>query len=137
MRRDGDDLRLSASDLMRFMACRHATRLDLDCLNGIGPEPAEDTEDAALLQRHGDAHEARHLARLEAAGRCVVGSRRTACLSWTGRGDPSRRWSAGTDVVFQGAFAGGSWGGWCDFLERVERALGARRLVTTRSPTPS
>ena len=33
----------------------------------------------------------------------------------------------GAEVVFQGALAGGAWGGWSDFLERVERpsALGA------------
>ena len=29
--------------------------------------------------------------------------------------------SAGPEVVFQGAFLSGNWGGWSDFLERVER----------------
>src|SRR5690606_5114637 len=29
--------------------------------------------------------------------------------------------AAGVDVVFQGAFLSGNWGGWSDFLERVER----------------
>ena len=34
--------------------------------------------------------------------------------------------AAGPEVVFQGAFLSGNWGGWSDFLERVERpsALG-------------
>ena len=60
---------LSASDLMRFAGCAHATTLDLARMK---PAPAGDSEDAELLQRHGDAHEARHLARLRAAGRGVV-----------------------------------------------------------------
>ena len=63
---------LSASDLMRFAGCAHATTLDLARMRGTGAAPAGDSEDAELLQRHGDAHEARHLARLRAAGRGVV-----------------------------------------------------------------
>jgi uncharacterized protein len=63
---------LSASDLMRFMGCAHATTLDLAYMRGTGPEPRDDSEDAALLQKQGDAHEAAHLARLNAAGRGVV-----------------------------------------------------------------
>jgi uncharacterized protein len=55
MKWEGDLIRLSASDLMRFMACAHASALDLDYLHGRGPQPAKDSEDAALLQRHGDA----------------------------------------------------------------------------------
>jgi hypothetical protein len=69
MQRDEYGVRLSASDLMRFAGCAHATRLDLGRLDGHGSAPAADSADAALLQRHGDAHEARHLARLRAAGR--------------------------------------------------------------------
>lgn len=56
---------LSATDLMRFTGCVHATTLDLAHMRGTGPEPGDDTEDAALLQKQGDAHEAAHLARLK------------------------------------------------------------------------
>lgn len=63
---------LSASDLMRFSGCAHATTLDLAWMKGVGSAPADESEDAELLQRHGDAHEARHLARLSDAGRGVV-----------------------------------------------------------------
>ncbi|GAB4275514.1 MAG: TM0106 family RecB-like putative nuclease [Pararhodobacter sp.] len=115
---------LSASDLMRFMGCRHATALDLARLRGEGPEPRADSEDAELLQKQGDAHEAAHLARLKADGRAVVEIE---------RGDLARdaeatraALAAGAEVVFQGAFLSGNWGGWSDFLERVDRpsALG-------------
>ena len=63
---------LSATDLMRFMGCAHATTLDLAHMRGTGPESGDDTEDAALLQKQGDAHEAAHLAHLKEAGRTVM-----------------------------------------------------------------
>ena len=115
---------LSASDLMRFMGCAHATTLDLARMRGTGPEPREDSEDAALLQKQGDAHEAAHLARLTAAGHNVVEIARGHLAS---DAESTREaLAAGPDVVFQGAFLSGNWGGWSDFLERVDRpsALG-------------
>ena len=124
MRALNGELLFSASDLMRFMGCRHATVLDLARLRGEGPEPCADSEDAALLQKHGDAHEAAHLARLKECGRQVVE---------IARGDLAENAEAtraaladGAEVVFQGAFLSGNWGGWSDFLERVDKpsALG-------------
>ncbi|ULO25099.1 TM0106 family RecB-like putative nuclease [Methylocystis sp. SB2] len=109
---------------MRFMGCAHATALDLAYMRGTSPEPRNDSEDAALLQKKGDAHEAAHLARLNAAGRGVVEIARSdlACNAETTRA----ALATGTEVVFQGAFLSGNWGGWADFLERVEKpsALG-------------
>lgn len=96
-------------------------------LRGEGPEPGEDSEDAALLQKQGDAHEAAHLEQLKASGKSVVE---------IDRGDLDRDADAtrtalaeGAKIIFQGAFLSGNWGGWSDFLERVERpsALGAFR----------
>ena len=72
MRNIAGKILLSASDLMRFMGCAHATTLDLAHLHGEGPDPHEDSEDATLLQKHGNAHEVAHLARLNLAGRGVV-----------------------------------------------------------------
>jgi uncharacterized protein len=120
---DGRTL-LSASDLMRFMGCAHATTLDLAYMRGTGPEPREDSEDAALLQKQGDAHEAAHLARLNAAGRGIVEIVRGNLA--TDAETTRAALEAGPEVVFQGAFLSGNWGGWSDFLERVERpsALG-------------
>ena len=85
---------------------------------GIGPKPREASEDTALLQKQGDAHEAAHLARLREAGRGIIE---------IDRGDLPQNVDAtrtalteGHDVIFQGAFLSGNWGGWSDFLERVE-----------------
>ena len=108
----------SATDLMRFMGCPHAIALDLAYMRGTGPVPAASTEDAALLQKQGDAHEAAHLEHLKSAGRSVVEIERSKLSQ---NADATRAaLSAGPDVVFQGAFSMGNWGGWSDFLERVE-----------------
>lgn len=109
---------LSATDLMRFMGCPHATNLDLAHMRGTGPQPGETTEDAALLQKQGDVHEAAHLAHLKEAGRTVIEIERGKL----GENAEATRESlaAGPDVVFQGALLSGNWGGWSDFLERVE-----------------
>jgi predicted RecB family nuclease len=109
---------LSASDLMRFMGCAHATTLDLAYMRGNGPDPRDDSEDAALLQKLGDAHEAAHLARLKIRGRKIVqidrrDLARDSALTRAALAEAP-------DVVFQGAFLSGNWGGWSDFLERVE-----------------
>lgn len=119
MRDIGGQILFSATDLMRFMGCAHATILDLSRLRGEGPEPREDSEDAALLQKQGDAHEAAHLARLGAAGRGIVQIARGDLMQ--NAATTRAALAAGPEVVFQGAFLSGNWGGWSDFLERVER----------------
>jgi hypothetical protein len=110
MREFGGNILFSATDLMRFMGCPHATHLDLLRMQGEGPEPGEDTEDAALLQKQGDAHQATHLEKLKSSGRRVIE---------IDRGDLARNsdetrdaLATGADVVFQGAFLSGNWGGW-------------------------
>lgn len=116
---------LSATDLMRFMGCAHAITLDLARLRGEGPAPREDSEDAQLLQKQGDAHEAAHLARLKTTGRQVVEVARDNLISDAKATQAAL--ASGADVVFQGALTSGNWGGWSDFLERVDRpsALGS------------
>jgi predicted RecB family nuclease len=124
MRNLNGSILMSATDLMRFMGCAHATTLDLACMRGTGPKSREDSEDTALLQKRGDAHEAAHLARLKAAGRGVLEIERKDLAQ---NAETTRAALAeGHEVVFQGAFLSGKWGGWSDFLERVERpsALG-------------
>jgi uncharacterized protein len=125
MRDVGGQILFSATDLMRFMGCAHATTLELSRLRGEGPDPREDSEDAALLQKQGDAHEAAHLARLGAAGRGIVEIARGDLVQ--NAATTRAALAAGPEVVFQGAFLSGNWGGWSDFLERVGRpsALGA------------
>lgn len=116
---EGGRILLSATDLMRFMGCAHATALDLAHMRGIGPAPREDSDDAALLQKQGDAHEAAHLAKLKASGASVVEIARSDLAD---NAETTRAALAGgPQIVFQGALLGDNWGGWSDFLERVER----------------
>ena len=119
MRRNGEGIRLSASDLLRFADCPHAVRLDLAYLEGETLVPVEDSEDAVLLQQHGDRHESAHLSQLRAEGREVVRIETDGVSfeeSVRVTGDVLK---TGPDIVFQGALAGGMWGGYADFLERV------------------
>ena len=112
--------RLSASDLMRFKGCRHATTLDLRRLEVGDLMPDEDGEEAVLLQAQGDAHELAFLDRLKKEGRNVIeiatdGRSIEECVEAT-----IAAMQSGADVIFQGAMLDGSWGGYSDFLERVD-----------------
>lgn len=116
---EGDRILLSASDLMRFMSCHHATALDLAYMRGNEPVPREDSDDAVLLQKQGDAHEASHLAKLKASGVSVIEIARSD-MAQNAR-ETRAALAEGPQIVFQGALLGDNWGGWSDFLERVER----------------
>lgn len=119
MRTIGSTILFSATDLMRFVGCAHATALDLAYMRGEPLIPREDTEDAALLQKQGDAHEAAHLATLKDAGHGVVEIARGDLAQ---NADETRvALAKGSQIIFQGAFLAERWGGWSDFLERVER----------------
>jgi predicted RecB family nuclease len=107
----------SATDLVNFLGCRHATFLDrrnLDEPMAVGEEDPM----MVLLQEKGMAHERRYLERLKGEGREVV--------EIAGEGSPRERHSAtieameaGAEVVYQGALASGQWQGYADFLVRV------------------
>ena len=115
------DLRLSASDLMRFKGCRHATTLDLRLLEVGDLRPGEDGDEAELLQRQGDEHELAFLERLKSEGRTVVEIPKEGIPLEGSVRLTMEAMAAGPDVVFQGALLDGRWGGYTDFLERVER----------------
>ncbi len=144
MRQDGEGVRLSATDLMRFTACPHAVRLDLAYLQGEALVPIGDREETALLQRHGDRHEHAYLLQLEAEGRQVVRINADG-VSFEKALDSTRTaLQAGADIIFQGALAGGMWGGYADFLVcvPVSSELGAfsYEVVDTklkRQPAPN
>ncbi len=109
---------LSATDLSRFMGCQHATVLDLAHLRGEGPEPKATSADAMLLQNQGHSHEAAHLDSLKSDGRSIVEIPRGP-LAQTAEATRAAM-AEGADIIYQGAFLSGRWGGWSDFLERVE-----------------
>ena len=126
MKVEGPGVLLSASDLMRFMSCKHATALDLRYARGEALLPADDTEDAKILQKQGDEHESRYLSKLKSDGRSVIEFGREGGLVAAAQATRGAL-AHGPDVLFQGAFFAAPWGGWSDFLVRIEQpsALGA------------
>ncbi|WP_374125921.1 TM0106 family RecB-like putative nuclease [Sphingomonas sp. 28-62-11] len=124
MRKIDDVLRLSASDLMRFKGCRHATALDLRLIEVGDLKPGEDGAEAELLQRQGDEHELAFLGRLKADGRRVIEIPKDGLPLEESVRLTLEAMRDGPNVIFQGALLDGAWGGYSDFLERVERPSG-------------
>lgn len=120
MQRIEGQFRFSASDLMRFAGCRHATALDRAYALGEGPTPGEESDEAAILQAQGDAHEIGYLHRLKASGRQLEEVSRGVPLE-EGVAETRRLLAEGAEIIYQGALLNGNWGGWTDFLERVDR----------------
>lgn len=121
--RNGSTL-FSASDLVNFMGCAHATVLDLRQLVAPVALPSEDDQ-TVLLQQKGLEHERAYLASLIAQGKSVieiVGDDDIEAKSERTR----VALREGADVIYQGAFLEGAWQGYSDFLIKVPRpsALG-------------
>jgi uncharacterized protein len=107
----------SATDLVTFLGCRHATYLDRRQLDQPLPLGTEDPL-LALLQEKGLAHERRYLQELRSQRRQVV--------EISGRMPRAERHAttveamrAGAEVIYQGALSVGAWHGYADFLTRV------------------
>jgi|TARA_R110000744_G_scaffold61821_7_gene127708 predicted RecB family nuclease len=110
-----------ASDLMKFQGCMHATTLDLRKLEVGDIVPAEDSEEAALLQGFGHAHEAAFVEQLVADGRQVT-QIETKRASMSDAITATRQAMAnGDDIITQATFQTGVWGGYADFLYRVDQ----------------
>lgn len=112
-------LLFSASDLVAFLGCRHASWLDLRAARG-GPKAPEQTDaQIELLQQKGMEHERAYLARLTAEGLSVETIAASASLDErvAATRDAMRR---GVDIIYQGALLGRPWHGYSDFLRKVD-----------------
>jgi len=119
---DGD-LLVSATDLTRFLACRHLTRLDLEVARGERRAPVEADDGLEVLRRRGLAHEAAYVAALRDRGLRVVEI--TAADRIHGRAALRAAEEAtvaamadGADVVYQATLVDGAWRGHADLLLR-------------------
>ena len=93
-------LRLAASDVGNFLACRHLTRLDLLCARRELEPPEEfDVGFQALIQR-GELHEQSVLAHFRTDGRSVVEIPRGSDAVAADRTLEAMR--SGVDVIYQG-----------------------------------
>src|SRR4029077_5972128 len=119
----GGRLLLSATDLVNFLGCRHATFLDLRDLTEHVEIPERDAATVLIFEK-GIEHETRHLASLKARGFSVVEipgegfdlDERTALTR------EARRASA--EVIYQAALVVPPWLGYADFLERISKNSG-------------
>ena len=126
MRANPGGLLFSASDLLNFLGCAHATWLDLRAAKG-GKQPADEHDAyAKLLQEKGLEHEKDYLWRLRESGRSIeeITSAGTLDDRVAATRAAMRR---GIDIIYQGALTTTPWHGYSDFLRRVDSpsALGA------------
>lgn len=116
--RELDGARLfSASDLVNFLGCGHATALDLRQLRNPVVLPGDD-EQTVLLQEKGIAHEIAYLERLRGEGR-TIGEIPTDGSLEERVALTRAALTAGPDVIYQGALFGPPWHGFSDFLLKV------------------
>ena len=118
MRKIGPVLLLSASDLLSFLGCRHATWRDLAVARGATAAPATQDQYAELLQKKGLEHERAYLAELQANGLLVatIASNGELEARAAATKDAMQR---GVGVIYQAALVRTPWHGYADFLERV------------------
>ena len=119
MQSNGGTVLFSASDLVTFLGCRHATLLDLRAAQG-GPKPPE-AHDAQveLLQQKGLEHEAAYLERLRSEGLTVETISSSASLDERVAATRAAM-RQGVDIIYQGALLARPWHGYSDFLRKVE-----------------
>ena len=114
-----DGLRLSASDLVNRLNCRHLTALDLSAANGLLPKPKVWDPVLAILAERGSAHERDYVDHLRLAGHQVaeISGKGIDAASVRKTLDAMR---AGTEIITQGALLTGKWSGRVDVLRRVD-----------------
>jgi predicted RecB family nuclease len=123
MQRLDGRLVLSPTDLTHHQECAHLTRLDLGVAAGEWAAPdVGTTEELQFVFDRGMAHEEKYLASLEAAGKSIARIETVFDASGRRRAEAETVESmrCGVDVVYQGTFFDGAWGGQADFLLRVE-----------------
>jgi uncharacterized protein len=117
MREEGGRRFYSASDLVNYLGCAHATFCDLRQL--VSPvELAEDDAYATLLQEKGFEHERAYLERLRKDGRSIAEISTDGLLE--ARVHATRKaMQDGAEVIYQGSLVAAPWHGFSDFLLRV------------------
>jgi predicted RecB family nuclease len=122
----GSLLRFSASDLVGHLDCHHLTALDAAVARGSMQKPKIYDPVLETLVERGRAHERQYVESLKLSGLSVVeiegGGVTSSQVDQT-----LAAMRSGSDVIYQGAFIQGVWGGRTDVLRRVEvpSALGS------------
>src|SRR5688500_13161486 len=109
----------SATDLITFLGCAHATALDVEVFRGsLHAGDKERDPYLAILATKGDEHERRHLEQLKRERRSVIEIAKDGLLAE--KTDATlRAMREGADVIYQGALSSPPWHGYSDFLYKV------------------
>jgi predicted RecB family nuclease len=119
-------LTLAATDLGRFLACRHLTGLDVEVAFGKRKKPPKyDDPFLDLLIARGFAHEKEFLEKVKAEGSAVLDI--GGIENPRAREDTLAAMKAGHPAISQAFLGEGDWYGYADVLRRVEMpsSLGA------------
>jgi predicted RecB family nuclease len=113
-------LTLAATDLGRFLACRHLTGLDVDVAFGKRKKPPKyDDPFLDLLIARGFAHEKEFLEKVKADGSAVLDI--GGITNPRAREDTLAAMKAGQPAISQALLGEGDWYGYADVLRRVEK----------------
>ena len=113
-------LRLSATDLANFLACRHLTQQDLDRAHGRIAAPPRlqwQREEVERLRERGSKHE-------DAYVEALALSSTVERLDARSQAATERAMRSGVDVIVQATLGEGRWMGRADVLRRVEERSG-------------
>ena len=119
VRKLGNEIIFSATDVVNFLECEHLTSLDR--INLETPlERSPDDPTMRLIQEHGTRHERQYLTSLHDGGRTIIDVSKKG-VGLDQQVDATRQALAdGPDVVYQAALRDGVFAGFADFLERVD-----------------
>jgi predicted RecB family nuclease len=122
MRQYNGTLVHSATDLINFVECPHLTRIDLEVVRGgLDLKPSR-TDSSDLVAAKGEEHERQYLEALLADDKEVVTIAADGAVDLdAARERTVEAMRAGAEVIFQCALYDGTWAGYADFLERVDR----------------
>src|SRR5215831_17361745 len=120
MRKDGDTFKLSASDLVGYLYCRHLSALDRAVAEGTLKKPLIwDDPLQEILWKRGLIHEQSYLEHLTKSGLDVVTIEGVEVTD-AAVAETVAAMKHGVQVIAQGALSCGSWVGRADVLRRVE-----------------
>jgi uncharacterized protein len=113
---------LSPTDLTKHLACAHVTTQDLAVAEGTLASPEVQDDALALIFALGLDHERAFLESLRTDGRSITEIPTAFDAAGRRRAEEETlaAMRSGVDVVYQGTFFDGYWGGQADFLLRVE-----------------
>lgn len=118
MRIQNGSTRLSASDLVGYLNCRHLTQLEHSAARGEFTRPKFFDPALEALWDRGKQHELAYVEHLRAQGLSIV-TIEGVDVSEEAVAQTIAAMREGVDVIVQGALRGGSWAGRADILRRV------------------